>query len=383
MEIVIGVIAASFGVAIALFMTSRSSKSNRESNEQLMSGLMGQAMVELREAARIEREEARKGALDAASEQLSRKEEVINAGMNAVKDAVSQQIDDLEKVIEALHSSTSTNYGGINTSVGDLAKQTGKLIEVLGNNGSRGQFGERIAEDILIKAGFIEGISYKKEDRESVEGGRPDFSFEVPPEQMLYLDCKFPLDAYKRYYEATTDGEKKLQLDSFKAAVNKKIKDLQKRDYVEKSRRAAIDYVLLFIPNESISNFIQEKFPDLVDEALDNKVVLCSPTNLYAFLAIVRQANQTFQTQKATGEILGLLGGFNSEWKKYVTAVGDVRNNFDKLTDSMDLVVKGARFNKLAVAVRRMEELREQKGIEPVEIGISSDISDFEDNREQ
>ena len=375
MEIIIGIIAASFGVAIALFMTSRSSKSNRESNEQLMSGLMGQAMVELREAARIEREEARKGALDAASEQLSRKEEVINAGMNAVKDAVSQQIDDLEKVIEALHSSTSTNYGGINTSVGDLAKQTGKLIEVLGNNGSRGQFGERIAEDILIKAGFIEGISYKKEDRENVEGGRPDFSFEIPPDQMLYLDCKFPLDAYKRYYEATTDGERKLQLDSFKTAVKKKIKDLQKRDYVEKSRRAAIDYVLLFIPNESISNFIQEKFPDLVDEALDNKVVLCSPTNLYAFLAIVRQANQTFQTQKATGEILGLLGGFNSEWKKYVTAVGDVRNNFDKLTDSMDLVVKGARFNKLAVAVRRMEELRSKKGIEPIEIDESEETS--------
>ena len=375
MEIVIGIIAASFGVAIALFMTSRSSKSNRESNEQLMNGLLTQAMDQLREAARIEREEARTVAVNAASEQLSRKEEVINAGMNAVKDAVSQQIDDLEKVIEALHSSTSTNYGGINTSVGDLAKQTGKLIEVLGNNGSRGQFGERIAEDILIKAGFVEGISYKKEDRENVEGGRPDFSFEIPPDQMLYLDCKFPLDAYKRYYEATTDGEKKLQLDSFKTAVNKKIKELQKRDYVEKSRRAAIDYVLLFIPNESISNFIQEKFPDIVDQALDNKVVLCSPTNLYAFLAIVRQANQTFQTQKATGEILGLLAGFNSEWKKYVAAVGDVRSNFDKLTESMDLVVKGARFNKLAVAVRRMEELRSKKGIEPIEIDESEETS--------
>ena len=181
----------------------------------------------------------------------------------------------------------------------------------------------------------------------------------------------------------TTEKFQKLQLDSFKTAVNKKIKELQKRDYVEKSRRAAIDYVLLFIPNESISNFIQEKFPDIVDQALDNKVVLCSPTNLYAFLAIVRQANQTFQTQKATGEILGLLAGFNSEWKKYVAAVGDVRSNFDKLTESMDLVVKGARFNKLAVAVRRMEELRDQKGIEPVGIGISSDISDYEDNREQ
>ena len=373
MEIIIGIIAAGIGVAIALLVTGRSNKSNRESNEQLMNGLLTQAMDQLREAARIEREEARTVAVNAASEQLSRKEEVINAGMNAVKDAVSQQIDDLEKVIEALHSSNSTNYGGMDKSVSELAKQTGKLIDVLGNNGSRGQFGERIAEDLLIKAGFIEGISYKKEDRENVEGGRPDYSFEIPPDQMLYLDCKFPLDAYKRYYEATTDGEQKLHLDSFKTAVKKKIKDLQKRDYVEKSRRAAIDYVLLFIPNESISNFIQEKFPDLVDEALDNKVVLFSPTNLYAFLAIVRQANQTFQTQKATGEILGLLGGFNSEWKKYVSAVGDVRSNFDKLTDSMDLVVKGARFNKLAVAVRRMEELRDKKGIEPIEIDESEE----------
>ena len=375
MEIIIGIVAAGFGVAVALLVTTRSSKSNRESNEQLMSGLMSQAMTELREAARIEREEARRVAVDAASDQLSRKEEVINAGMNAVKDAVSQQIDDLEKVIEALHSSTSTNYGGINTSVGDLAKQTGKLIEVLGNNGSRGQFGERIAEDILIKAGFIEGISYKKEDRESVEGGRPDFSFEVPPEQMLYLDCKFPLDAYKRYYEATTDGERKLQLDSFKTAVKKKIKDLQKRDYVEKSRRAAIDYVLLFIPNESISNFIQEKFPDLVDEALDNKVVLCSPTNLYAFLAIVRQANQTFQTQKATGEILGLLGGFNIQWKKYVDALDEVRSNFAKLTNSMESVVQGTRFNMLSKAVQSMEKLRDNKGIEPIEIDESEETS--------
>ena len=364
MEIIIGIIAAGFGVAIALLVTSRSSKSNRESNEQLMNGLLTQAMDQIRISA-----------ADAAAEQLSRRGEVINAGMNAVKDAVSQQIDDLEKVIAALHTSNSNNYGGMDKSVSELAKQTGKLIDVLGNNGSRGQFGERIAEDILIKAGFIEGISYKKEDRVNVEGGRPDYSFEVPPDQMLYLDCKFPLDAYKRYYEATTDGEQKLHLDSFKTAVKKKIKDLQKRDYVEKSRRAAIDYVLLFIPNESISNFIQEKFPELVDEALDNKVVLCSPTNLYAFLAIVRQANQTFQTEKATGEILGLLGGFNSEWKKYVTAVADVRSNFDKLTDSMDLVVKGARFNKLALAVRRMEELRDKKGIEPIEIDESEETS--------
>ena len=45
--------------------------------------------------------------------------------------------------------------------------------------------------------------------------------------------------------------------------------------------------------------------------------------------------------------------------------------------------VKGARFNKLAVAVRRMEELREKKGIEPVEISNSPDIPDFEDNQEQ
>ena len=375
METIIGIIAAGIGVAIALLVTGRSNKSNRESNEQLMNGLLTQAMDQLREAARIEREEARTVAVNAASEQLSRKEEVINAGMNAVKDAVSQQIDDLEKVIEALHSSTSTNYGGINTSVGDLAKQTGKLIEVLGNNGSRGQFGERIAEDILIKAGFIEGISYKKEDRESVEGGRPDFSFEVPPDQMLYLDCKFPLDAYKRYYEATTDGERKLQLDSFKTAVKKKIKDLQKRDYVDKSRRAAIDYVLLFIPNESISNFIQEKFPDLVDEALDNKVVLCSPTNLYAFLAIVRQANQTFQTQKATGEILGLLGGFNLQWKKYVDALNEVRSNFAKLTNSMESVVDGTRFNMLSKAVQSMEKLRDNKGIEPIEIDESEETS--------
>jgi F0F1-type ATP synthase delta subunit len=69
------------------------------------------------------------------------------------------------------------------------------------------------------------------------------------------------------------------------------------------------------------------------------------------------------------------LGGFNLQWKKYVDALDEVRSNFAKLTNSMESVVDGTRFNMLSKAVQSMEKLRDNKGIEPIEIDESEETS--------
>ncbi len=370
MQILIGLAA---GAAIALFVimvVQRSNNANSQTSSSDVKEAFAEALAALHETAKAERKEAIDLAMQEAEKQLTRKEESIERGMKAVGEVVKQQVDDLEKEVRQLRESNKESYGNVDQSMDKLAEQTGKLIDVLGNNGSRGQFGERVAEDVIRKAGFIEGISYKREDRDSVQGGRPDFSFEIPPDQILFLDCKFPLDAYKRYIEAGTDAEKKLHLDAFKTAVKLKVTQLQKREYVEKSSRKSIDYVLLFIPNETISNFIQEKYPELVDDALNNKVVFCSPLNLYAFLAIVRQANQTFQTEKATGQILTLLDAFNKQWAEYTKELGGVLAKFTGFQDGLVSVISGTRFKKLGVAVRKMDDLRRKQGIPDAPLGV-------------
>ena len=74
-----------------------------------------------------------------------------------------------------------------------LATTTQSLREALANPKARGQWGERMAEDILRHAGFIEHVNYEKQV--AVEGGRtiPDFTFFLPKGQVLYMDVKFPL----------------------------------------------------------------------------------------------------------------------------------------------------------------------------------------------
>ena len=85
-----------------------------------------------------------------------------------------------------------------------------------------------------------------------------------------------------------------------------------------------LDQVLLFIPNESVWAFIHERDPQLIDVALGQKVVLCSPVSLFAVLAVIRQAVEQTQLARTSNEILECLAGFGKEWTKFSEALDKV-----------------------------------------------------------
>ena len=60
---------------------------------------------------------------------------------------------------------------------------------------------------MLRKAGFIEGINYEKQEIIN-GGGKPDYTFKMPPDRVLYMDVKFPLDKYAEYINAESDALK-------------------------------------------------------------------------------------------------------------------------------------------------------------------------------
>ena len=66
-----------------------------------------------------------------------------------------------------------------------------------------------MAEDVLRLAGFIENVNYRKQRAVDGGSGRPDFTFELPKGHVLYMDVKFPLAAYLRFLEATSDIERR------------------------------------------------------------------------------------------------------------------------------------------------------------------------------
>ena len=96
-----------------------------------------------------------------------------------------------------------------------------------------------------------------------------------------------------------------------------RVKELAKREYAREGDQPAVDYVLLFLPNEQLTGFIHEHDPSLLDDAMAQRVVMCSPLTLFAFLGIIRQAFDNFMIEQTSDEILQLIGKFGQQWQKY------------------------------------------------------------------
>ena len=143
---------------------------------------------------------------------------------------------------------------------------------------------------------------------------------------------------------------------------------LAKRDYLDKADNNTIDYVLMFVPNESISSFVHEADPDLIDTALKQKVVLCTPLTLYAFLVVIRQATDSFHTEQNAADIMKRINLFNKQWDEYTKAVESVEDQFKKLVGAIESInVDGTRYKKLDVQVRAIEKIRKREGIAEVD----------------
>ncbi len=122
-----------------------------------------------------------------------------------------------------------------------------------------------------------------------------------------------------------------VHLKRFLADVRLRVRELAERDYAGESDTPSVDYVLLFIPNEQLTGFIHEHDGGLIDEAMGQKVVLCSPLTLFAFLGVIRQAFESLMVEQTSHEILQLLGTFSAQWRKYNDQVDSVKKKFDQV----------------------------------------------------
>jgi len=217
-----------------------------------------------------------------------------------------------------------------------LAETTQGLRQALSSTKARGQWGERMADDVLRLHGFREGLNYRKQ--KAIEAGVPDFTFFLPDGLVLHMDVKFPLDNYLRYLECDSEIEQRRARDDFLRDVRTHVKTLAARGYCD-GVDDTVDCVLLFIPNEALYSFIHEQDRTILDDALGQKLVFCSPLTLYAVLAVVRQAVDNFRVERTSNEILGRLSAFAKQWNLFVEkmekldrSLTTARRDFDELT---------------------------------------------------
>ena len=294
---------------------------------------------------------------------------MIDARLDQVHAEMRSELTKLSDMVSALGRTSAESFGSVTSSLqahaevaNTLAESTRSLREALANPQVRGQWGERMAEDVLRLAGFHENINYVKQNQID-GGGRPDYTFPMPKGHALYMDVKFPMAAYLRYLEV---GHQRRARDAPQALPRRRAVAGQGTGQARLRRRERPNRrsttCLLFIPNEQLTGFIHEHDSALLDDAMGQQVVLCSPLTLFAFLGVIRQAFDNFMIEQTSDEILKLLGTFGAQWRKYVEQVESVKKRFDSVDKAFDQLV-GTRRRQLERPLLQLEALRLQRGL--------------------
>ena len=296
--------------------------------------------------------------------ELEGKKKLIDQTLEVMK----EDLRGIETLVTTLERDREQKFGELTSQLKSTTEQTmklrettGKLHMALSSTKARGQWGERMAEDVLRLAGFIEGVNYRRQKTLETVSSRPDYTFLLPQDLIVNMDVKFPLDNYLRYLETEGNADREQYKAQFLRDVKDRIKEVVTREYINPEENT-VDYVIVFIPNEQVYAFINENDSSLLDEALRNKVILCSPITLYAILAVIRQAVDNFNLEKTASQIMSLLATFNKQWNFFI-------NSFDKMGKKIEEAQReynhltSTRRNQLERPLRQIADLRQQKGI--------------------
>ena len=287
---------------------------------------------------------------------LGQRKEAIE---NVIK-GLEQQLQQYEQLVKQFESDRDQKYGRLEGKLEQVTQEAAKLqtttsnlVAVLGNSRVRGQWGQKMAEDILRLCGLQEGLHYRKE--QEITAGRPDYTFLLPEEHSLFMDVKFPLDHYLRFTEAQQEDDQQRCKDAFIKSVREHLREMERRAYGATDQ--SVDYTILFIPNEQVYAAVNEWMPNLIDECLKRKLILCGPWTLYAIVRIIHQAWQNYRFSTAVHEIVETINGFMQDYAKFKERFGELGELLSKL-DSKYQEIAATSAQRLDKKIRRIEDYR-------------------------
>ena len=320
------------------------SKSTEEFLKLAKSRLESEREISLKEL------DGKKGLIDQQLQQMTSKLENVST---VIKELEKDRVEKFGQLVSHLNTATQQTTA--------LMQTTSQLREALASTKVRGQWGERMAEDVLQLAGFIENVNYLKEKTIEGAGSRPDFTFFLPGDLKLNMDVKFPLTNYIKFLETDVEPEKVKFRSDFLKDVKARIKEVTSREYINPEQNT-VDYVLLFIPNEQVYSFIHEQDSSILDEGLKNRVIFCSPITLFAVLAVIRQSVNNFALERTSNEILSLFGVFKKQWDEFLKKLDLLGKRIEDTQKEYESLATTRR-RQLERPLNKIDDLREQKGI--------------------
>ena len=276
-------------------------------------------------------------------QQLGAEKQVIQTDLVNKKEAIEKMLQQMQDQLSTIEKDRVSSFTGLRDAIENTSKITKELSatteglkRTLSSDRMRGAFGEKVAEDLLKQTGFVIGVDYQKQ--ESFEAGRPDFTILLPDKTKINIDAKFPYANIVKMSETDNADQKQQFLKSFEGDIKRKITDVSNRNYINPEDNT-VDFVIVFIPNVMIFSFIYEKFPNLLEEAFNKKIVFAGPFSFMAILRMVKQAYENFRFQKNVAGIITQIKLFGQEFEKYneeFTKIGDKIESLSKQYNQVD-----------------------------------------------
>lgn len=284
------------------------------------------------------------------------------------------QIDEFRKKVEDIHHKDTQQQGALRAELQHLQQLNKQITEeahqlataLKGQKKTQGNWGELILENVLERSGLRKDIDYKREVSFNTEHGRsrPDAIVYLPDEKHLVIDAKVSLNAYTRYVNAEEDAERAQALKEHVASVGDRIKELADRNYYELPGLNSPEMVFMFIPIESAFVEALKGDESLFQKALEQNVLVATPTTLLTSLNIVRQLWRFEDQNKHTAELADKAGKLYDKLRLFVESMDDVGSALDKARDSYqtaysrlysgrgNVIKQAGEFKKLGVSVK-------------------------------
>ncbi len=286
------------------------------------------------------RQEAIAGLLKPLEEQLRTYQQRLQQS----ESSQSQTLGEVKKQLETLSLQSQS-----------LANETERFRMVLRSNQARGRWGEETLRRVVEAAGMSAHCDFVEQSRE--EDKKPDMLVRLPLERLIIVDSKVPDLDFVTVLE-TADGEKRAKiLEAHAAKLKETIKALAKRNYPGQFRNA-LDYVVLFLPAESLFSAALEGDSNLILWAADNRIMLATPTSLIALLRVVSTSWQQFAQSEnarvisaAAKELYIRVARFTDHLERIRSGLGKANEAFNDAVGSYERMVRpsGDRLSKLGL----------------------------------
>ncbi len=292
---------------------------------------------------------------------LERKQQDISNTLKPIQETLQRfdhKLSDLEKTRIEAFSSISTHISMISESNEKLKQETNNLVKALRAPQVRGRWGEMQLRRVVEMAGMMEHCDFIEQVSTNTEESRlrPDLLVKLPGDKTVVIDAKAVINAYIEASQADLDQDKKFKLQEHARHIKQRVSELSKKSYWEQFPHSP-EFVVLFLPGEALFSAALEVDPTLIDQSVDQRVIIATPTTLIALLKSVAYGWK----QSALAENARSISVLGKELHK---RIGDMASHFSTLGQRLNSAVDcynktvGTFESRVLVTTRRFQELQ-------------------------